>query len=995
MNGHDETFNNESPESGSNTFDYNERLNELQLINDILIETYQVEDTDRICKLVGEAVHKLNKDCYVIVSLYDSSINAVRIRAAPGLEGITEKVAGIPDRGLEDVSFRPKDMELNPQLFKSGKLEHFKDGLYALLAKKVPYYSCKQIEKNLNIGSIQVIGFSNEKNIFGGISILVPEGQKVHYVSAIETITAHVSKKIQAIWTERALHEAENRFEILFQQAPLSYHSLDENGYFIDVNNTWLETLGYSYEEVIGKCFKDFLTPEDAEKFKNNLDKFNSHGEIHGVEYEAVRKDGKRINIVIDGKIAYNEDGSFKQTHCAFKDITAQKKAERKALENEKLLRSMIDAITEYAFLMEPDGTIVQINESTAKKLNTTSQKCIGCNIYDLLPEKIMSSRKQKFDTVLAEGKALKFEDMNEGNYFQHNFYPVYDYSNQISHIAVFSMDITEYKTNVKKLKWELDVNRSLAELADALIDPNNSIETIANIVLSASKELTGSDHGYVSSIDPETGDNVCHTLTRMMESCSINENDKKISFPRGPDGLYTKLFGHALNTKKGFYINSPEMHPGSGGAPEGHIKLNNFLSFPAVVGNELMGQISLANSNQGYSDSEFEAIRKVAAIYALAIQQKRASIEIQHIDTILKSTFESTVDGIFVVDNNHKILFSNSKFVKMWRIPEALANMKNYDELLSFYSDQVKCSKEYLSKIQALYHSKETNTYYIYFKDGRVFESLSTPLMNNGIIKGRVWSFRDVTEKAEAEKALIDAKIHAEEANRTKNEFLATVSHELRTPLNSVIGYSDMLLAQIFGPLNERQLRYLKNISRSGNHLLNLINDILDISRIESRDISLSFEIVHVADIFEDVKNIATPFATSKNISVEFSAEPADLNIYADKIKFKQILYNLVNNALKFTPENGHIEVVANKSGNTIRISVGDDGIGIPEDKQQIIFEPFKQVDSSLSRMYGGSGLGLTIVKNLVEMHSGEIKVKSEVTKGSTFTIILPVKEK
>src|SRR5690606_20113684 len=112
---------------------------------------------------------------------------------------------------------------------------------------------------------------------FGGISILVPEGQKVHYVSAIETITAHVSKKIQAIWTERALHEAENRFEVLFQQAPLSYHSLDENGYFIDVNNTWLETLGYSYEEVIGKCFKDFLTPEDAEKFKNNLDKFNSH----------------------------------------------------------------------------------------------------------------------------------------------------------------------------------------------------------------------------------------------------------------------------------------------------------------------------------------------------------------------------------------------------------------------------------------------------------------------------------------------------------------------------------------------------------------------------------------------------------------------------------------------------------------------------------------------------------------------------------------------
>ncbi|KKG15180.1 hypothetical protein EO98_15260 [Methanosarcina sp. 2.H.T.1A.6] len=995
MNVHDETFNNKSPESGSNTFDYNERLHELQLINDILIETYQVEDTDRICKLVGEAVHKLNKDCYVIVSLYDSSINAVRIRAAIGFEGLIEKVADIPGRGLEDVSFRPKDMELNLQLFKSGKLEHFKDSLYALLAKKVPYYSCKQIEKNLNIGSIQVIGFSNEKNIFGSISILVPEGQKVPNVSAIETITAYVSKKIQAIWTEKALLEAENRFKLLFQQAPLSYHSLDENGYFIDVNNTWLETLGYSYEEVVGKWSGDFFAPEDAEKFKNNFLRYGSQGEIRGIECEAIRKDGKRISIVIDGKIAYDENGSFKQTHCVFKDITAQKKAERKALENEKLLCSMMDAITESAILLKPDGTVDYINETAAKRLKTTREECIGNSLYNITPEDILFNRKKILDVVLAEGKSCKFEDVRDGIHFLNNFYPVYDSSNRFSHFAVFSTDITEYKESEKKLKWELAVNRVLAELADALIDPNNSIETIANIVLSASQELTGSDHGYVSSIDPETGDNVCHTLTRMMESCSINENDKKISFPRGPDDLYPKLFGHALNTKKGFYTNSPEMHPGSGGAPEGHIKLNNYLSFPAVVGNEIMGQISLANSKHGYSDSEFEAIRKVAAIYALAIQQKRASMEIQHRDTILKSTFESTVDGIFVVDNNHKILFSNSKFVKMWGMPEALANMKNYDELLSFCSDQVKCSKEYLSKIQALYRSKETNTSYIYFKDGRVFESLSAPLMNNGIIKGRVWSFRDVTEKAEAEKALIDAKIHAEEANRTKSEFLATMSHELRTPLNSVIGYSDILLAQMFGPLNERQLRYLKNISISGNHLLNLINDILDISRIESRDISLSFEIVHVADIFEDVKNIAIPFATSKNISVEFLAKPADLNIYADKIKFKQILYNLVNNALKFTPENGHIEVVANKSGNTIRISVGDDGIGIPEDRQQIIFEPFKQIDSSLSRMYGGSGLGLTIVKNLVEMHSGEIKVKSEVTKGSTFTIVLPVKEK
>ncbi len=995
MNGQNETCDKVPPESVLNSLNYAERLHELQVINEILISIYQIEDTDRICKLAGEAVHKLNKDCYVIVSLYDRNINAIRIRAVIGLEDIKEKTAFIPYLNLDKIYFEPEDLELNNHLFTDGKLEYFKGGLYALLAKKVPYGFCKKIEQNLNIGSIMGSGFFNEKKIFGNISILVPEGKKVQSTSAIETIVAHVSKRIQDIITQKSLLETENRFKILFQQAPLSYHSLDENGHLIDVNNTWLETLGYSREEVIGKCFEGFLTPKYAERFKDNLDTFKFKGAIHEVEYEAVRKDGKIINIVIDGKIAHDENGRFKQTHCVFKDMTAQREAERKVLENEKLLCSMMDAITESVILLKPDLTIAYINETAAKRLNTTQEECTGHNLKSVIPEYIFSNRRKVFDTVLTERKPLKFKDIRNGVHLFHNVYPVYDSSNQFSHFVIFAVDITDYRKSEKELKWELAINRELAELADALLDPNNSIETIAGIVLSASQRLTGSEHGYVSSIDPESGDNVCHTLTKMMENCNINETDKRITFSKGPDGLYPKLHGYALNTKKGFYTNSPETHPASRGVPEGHITLDNFLSVPAIVANELLGQISLANSKQEYSDSEFEAIRRVAALYALALQQKQASIEIQYRDTLLKSIFESTVDGIFVTDSNHDIHFSNSKLAKMLKLPYNLDDMKSCWKLTDFILTQVKDPEKHLSKMQSLYRSSKTDISYVHFKDGRVFERCSAPLVSNGIFKGRVWSLRDVTEKAEAEKALVDAKINAEEANRTKSEFLATMSHELRTPLNSVIGYSDMLIDQMFGPLNEKQLKYLKNISLSGNHLLNLINDILDISRIESGDVSLSFEIIRATDVFEDVKNIATPFAASKNISIKFSAEPEDLKIYGDKIKLKQILHNLVNNALKFTHENGHIEVEARKLENIIEISVRDNGIGIPEDKQQMIFEPFKQVDSSLSRMYSGTGLGLTIVKNLVEMHGGEIKVKSKLTKGSTFTILWPVKEK
>ncbi|MHC1753919.1 MAG: PAS domain S-box protein [Methanosarcina sp.] len=992
MSGQNETSNNKSPEGVSSLSGYAERLQELQVINEILTETYQSEDVDRICRLTGEAVHRLNKDCCIVVSLYDNFINAVRIKAVTGIEGLTDEAA--PGWNFNDICFSFEDLELNSRLFSSGKLEYFKGGLFALLAKKVPYHLCKKIEHDLNIGSILVSGFSNEKKVFGSISILVPEGKKIQNIPAIETIVTHVSKRIRDIKTKKDFFEAENKFEILFQQAPLSYHSLDENGYFIDVNNTWLETLGYSREEVVGKSFRDFLTPECSEKFRNNLCNFKLHGKIQGAECEAVRKDGKIINIVVDGRIAYDENGSFKQIHCVFKDITAQKEAEKKALENEKLLRSMMDAVTESVILFKPDRTVAYINETAAKRLNITQDEFTGKKLDNITPEDILTRRVKMFDAVLAEGKPAEFEDIRNGVHFLHNIYPVYDSSRQFSHFAIFSVDITERKKSERKLKWELAVNRELAELADALLDPNNSIETIADIVFSASQTLTESEHGYVSSIDPETGDNVCHTLTRMMESCCINENEKKITFSKGPDGLYSKLIGHSLNTKEGFYTNFPEIHPGSGGIPEGHIKLKNFISIPAVVGNEIMGQISLANSKKGYSDCEFEAIRRVAALYALALQQKRASMQIQYRDTILKSIFESTVDGIFVTGSNHKILFANSKFAKMLKLPENLDYLNNNEKLTDLILERVKDPEEDLLKIQALYQSNETDISYVYFKDGRVFERSSAPLVSNGILKGRVWSLRDVTEKVEVEKALVSAKINAEEANRTKSEFLATMSHELRTPLNSIIGYSDILVDQMFGPLNEKQLKYLRNISSSGNHLLNLINDILDISRIESGDVSLSFETVRTADVFEDVKNIAIPFATSKSISMEFSVKPADLSIYIDKVKFKQILHNLVNNALKFTPEDGRIEIRARKLENTIEICVKDNGIGIPEDKQQVIFEPFKQIDSSLSRIYSGTGLGLTIVKHLVEMQGGEIKVKSELTKGSTFTVLWPAKE-
>ncbi|WP_406661154.1 PAS domain-containing sensor histidine kinase [Methanolobus sp. ZRKC3] len=254
--------------------------------------------------------------------------------------------------------------------------------------------------------------------------------------------------------------------------------------------------------------------------------------------------------------------------------------------------------------------------------------------------------------------------------------------------------------------------------------------------------------------------------------------------------------------------------------------------------------------------------------------------------------------------------------------------------------------------------------------------------------------SFQDISELKDTQEKLIIARMTAEEANRTKSEFLATMNHELRTPLTSIIGFSDILLEENCGSLTNAQKRYSTHITNSGNHLLELINNILDISKFEAGRMELNCEHFTTKEILEDVESLIYPTSVKKNIDVKTEISPDDLEIYADKIKFKQIMYNLLNNAVKFTPQDGNIRITARYDNDQLSIEVSDTGIGISPEEQNIIFQPFRQVDSAESRKYQGTGLGLALVKQLVELHNGTVEVESEVGKGSTFKIKTPIKQ-
>ena len=727
------------------------------------------------------------------------------------------------------------------------------------------------------------------------------------------------------------------------------------DGSFTPLNAAWEAALGFTEVELRNQPWSAFLHPEDRQKAMDSVEQVEA-----GSDPDATFESRFRC-----------KDESYKWFRCrvtkmpekrrcyvVVTDINQQKRLEARVKEGEirfqqlvvkhaqagDLLHTLMDHTPDHIYFKDEESRFIRINRSLADQFGLENPiDAVNKTDFDFFTREHAQQAYQDEQDVIKTGKPMEGKQEKEtwpdeqDTWVSTTKVPIRDREGRIIGTCGISRDITEYY-------------RAQQALRDSEANWRSLVESVPDII---------------STIDL---DYRLEFINRLPPALDMKPQD---------------IVGQSV------FDFLPEEHHGR--LREACAKV---IETGEVATYEVRGLISgyWYASCLGPIRRDGELIGFVMASTNIT-DRKQAEIELQHSEERFRRAVLNAPLPIMIHVEDGEVL----QISRAWT------------ELTGYTLEDIPTIQNWLSQTDSREpEGIEAHLEQLYSSTGRVVEGEYEIFTKSG--KRRIWEFSssllgvlpdkrqlgismalDVTERIKTQKVMQRAMETAEQASRAKSDFLANMSHELRTPLNAIIGFAEILRDEIVGSVNAEQKECINDIHISGQHLLEMINDILDLSKIEAGKMVLQLEEFSIVEAVEEVNTIITALAVKKDLELTLTYN-CDYMIKADRVKFKQVFYNLLSNAVKFTPEGGKVATHLEVTATELRAKVIDTGIGIAKADQEKLFAPFTQIDTSKSRRYGGTGLGLALTRRLIVLHGGEISVESQEGKGSNFVLRMPL---
>lgn len=744
---------------------------------------------------------------------------------------------------------------------------------------------------------------------------------------------------------EEDLRQAQNYTRGLIEASVDALLTIAPDLKITDVNEQTVRITGYSREDLIGSDFPDYFI--DSERASTGVQKTLAEGFVTDYVLSLRSKNNKQTLVSFNASVFKDTEGKVRGIFAAARDITKQRNLEEKLRQAQNYTRGLIESSIDAMLTVDQDFIITDVNEQMVKLSEVNKDALIGSRFdnYFTEPKKAAAGVRK----TLSEGYVTNYEltlrtPSGHEVLVSFNASIFRDPENNIRGIFAVARDVTEQRRLEQQLREQKNYNRSLIESSvDALmtVDPSGIITDVNEQTVKLTgynrKQLIGS-----SFVDYFTEPELAHKGILK-------------TFDEGAVTNYELIMRSKSDRKTPVSFNASVFHDTAG----------------TVIG-------------------IFAAAREIT-------QQKNIEDALREQQNYTRGLIESSIDALMTTDTLGIITDVNRQ---MCAITDYSREELIGTPFKTYFTDP-RLAEDGIRKVlmeDRVFNYELT----IHSKKGRetvVSYNATTFKGTDGHLRGVFASARDITNQKMFEEQLRkkneeleEQNRRVQEANRLKSEFLANMSHELRSPLNGIIGFAELMHNGKVGPVSAQHKEYLGDILTSSRHLLQLINDVLDLSKVEAGKMEFFPETVDLEKLIGEVCDILHTEITKKTIKVEVQVESTVKQVTIDPAKLKQVFYNYLSNAIKFSPDNGLVTIrVGSENTKEFRLEIEDNGIGIRPDDLGRLFIEFQQLDASIAKKYQGTGLGLSLTKRIVEAQGGKVGVTSTFGKGSVFYAILP----